>query len=330
MPANLTPQYHKAEEEYRRATSPDEELRALQTMLRELPKHKGTDKLQAELKQKISKAKKDAEVAKSAKKGHSVKIPRQGAGTVVLVGPPNGGKSQLVARLTRAEPEVAPYPFTTREPAPAMMPFEDVMVQLIDTPPITADFFDPYVQALIRQADLALLVVGLAFDDSVEGCAEMLERLNTTKTRLGKESYLDENDMGLSYTRTFTVANMMDAEAAAVRLEMLHELCPLAFPEYQVSATEGTGLEALRAAIYRSLDVVRVYTKLPTAREADYDKPFTLRRGGTVLGVAELVHRDLAESFRFAKIWGTDVHPGTQVKGDHVVCDKDVVELHAS
>ena len=141
MPANLTHQYRKAEQDYRRAGAPEEELRCLQVMLRELPKHKGTDKLQADLKQKISRAKRDLESHKRGKKGHGVRIPRQGAGRVVLLGGPNAGKSQLVARVTRAHPEVADYPFTTQTPFVAMMPYEDVLVQLIDTPPIGRDVF---------------------------------------------------------------------------------------------------------------------------------------------------------------------------------------------
>ena len=112
MPANLTAQYRKAEEAYRQASSPEEELQCLQEMLREIPKHKGTDHLQAELKQIISKAKKECETqSKSGKKRQGLRIPRQGAGRIVLIGGPNGGKSQLLATLSRATPEVGPYPF---------------------------------------------------------------------------------------------------------------------------------------------------------------------------------------------------------------------------
>jgi ribosome-interacting GTPase 1 len=331
MPANLTPQYHKAEEEYRRATSPEEELHCLEVMLREMPKHKGTDKLQAELKQKISKARQEAEQAKKSggKKGPSVKIPRQGAGRAVILGGPNAGKSRLLASLTRATPEVAPYPFTTREPQLGMMPWEDVMVQLIDTPPITRDVFDPNLLGLIRGADVVVLQVDLGDDDGIEQVQDVLNRLADTKTRLARESYLDEEDIGLSFTRTLLALNKIDLPEAEDRIALLKEFCTLDFPEYRISAEQGTGLEELRNAIYAALDVVRVYTKLPTKKEADYDKPFTLRRGGTLLDVAELVHRDLAANFKYARVWGTDVIGGSTLKGDYVVHDRDVVEIHA-
>ena len=330
MATNLTPQYHKAEEEYRRAATTEEELKWLEVMLREMPKHKASEKLQSELKQKISKAKKELEVErKSGKKGHSVRLPRQGAGTAILLGGPNAGKSRLLAALTRATPEVAPYPFTTRAPLPGMMPWEDVMVQLIDTPPITRDYLDPYMQGLIRAAEVAVLVVDLGADEGIEQLQELLDRLAGTKTRLAKESTLDEEDVGISYTHTLLAPNKIDAPGAAERLELLHELCPLDFPEFVISAETGAGLDVLRDAIYQALGVVRVYTKLPTAKTADFERPFTVRRGDTVLDVAALVHKDLAENFKFARVWDADVHDGSVAKADYVVHDKDIVELHA-
>jgi ribosome-interacting GTPase 1 len=257
-----------------------------------------------------------------------VRIPRQGAGTVALLGGPNAGKSQLLASLTRATPQVAEYPFTTQLPQPGMMPWEDVTVQLIDTPPITADYMEPYLYGIIRGADLALLLVDLGADSGIEQCQEVVDRLGETKTRLARTSYLSEEDVGLSYTQTFLVPNKIDLPDAQERLDLFHELCPLDFTEYVISASAGTGLEDLRNKVYEALDVVRVYSKLPSAKEPDRDRPFTLRRGSTLLDMAGQVHKDYVDGLKFARVWGTAVHDGTVVKGDYELHDKDVVELH--
>ncbi|MDZ4781564.1 MAG: GTPase [Planctomycetia bacterium] len=329
MAANLTPQYLKAEEEYRRAATTEDEIKWLETMLREMPKHKASEKLQCDLKTKISKAKKDLEVErKSGKKGPSVRILRQGAGTVVVLGGPNAGKSRLVTALTRATPEVAPYPFTTRTATPGMMPWEDVSVQLIDTPPITADFLETYMQGMIRSADTAILMVDLGADDGIEHCQALVDRLNATKTRLAATSRLDEEDVGLSYTQTLLVPNKIDDPDATVRLDFMHELLLLDLPELVISAETGQGIAELKAAIYKSLDVVRVYTKTPTAKEPDMTRPFTLRRGSTLADLAGMIHQDFVAKLKSARIWGTAVHDASTVKPDYVLHDKDVAELH--
>ncbi len=209
-----------------------------------------------------------------------------------------------------------------------MMSWEDVSVQLIDTPPITADFVDPHLYGLVRAADLALLMVDLGSDDGIPQCQEVLDRLGGTKTRLAATSFLDENDVGLSYTRTFLVPNKIDLPEAASRLQLLHELCPLDFTEHVISAERGTGLEALRTAMYQSLDVIRVYSKAPAEKEPDRDRPFTLRRGSVLLEMAGQVHKDFLKGLKYARVWGQAVHDGTVVKGDYVLHDKDVVELH--
>ena len=337
MPANLTQQYHKAEQAYRQADTPEEELSCLQLMLSEIPKHKGTDHLQASLKSKIAKLKKEIESGgkKGAKKGGGgIRIPRQGAGTVVLLGGPNAGKSQFLDTMTRATPEIGDYPFTTREPMPAMMPWEDVMVQLIDLPPITADFLEPYIYNLTRSADLALLMLDLGSDDGIEQCQEVLERFDGSRTRLGRESYLDEEDIGVTYTQTLFVPNKIDMPDAMDRLELFHELCDVDFDEYPIYSKLQPGeetnesLEKLRNEIYRRMDVIRIYTKHPKEKEPDMERPFTIRRGQTLLDMAGQVHKDYTEGLKFARVWGSAVHDGTTVKGDYVPQDKDIVELH--
>ncbi|MGI9515963.1 MAG: GTPase [Pirellulaceae bacterium] len=328
MPANLTQQYHKAEKAYRQASSPQEELDCLQIMLKELPKHKGTDKMQAELKQKISKVKKELASPKAGSGKRGFRLPRQGAGRAVIIGGPNSGKSQLLASFTNAKPEIAEYPFSTREPQPGMMPWEDVTVQLVDTPPITADVYDPVVMQLVRGADLVLLMLDLGSDDGGQQLRDVWEQIAATKSRLGRESGADEEDFGISYTRAFLLCNKMDLPDAADHLEFFREYIDFDLPTFEVSAQEGIGMEELRNAIYESMDVIRVYTKLPHKKQADFDAPFTMARGQTVADLAHLIHKDVAKNFKSARVWGSEVHDGTQVKGDYVIHDKDVVELN--
>jgi uncharacterized protein len=329
MPANLTPQYLEAEAEYKRAQTAEERLAALKKMWALLPKHKGTDKLQAELKAKMSDAREEVEHEKRSPKkgGVSHKIPKQGAGQYVLVGAPNAGKSLLVSRLTRAAPEVAAYPFTTREPVPGMMEWQDVQVQLIDTPPITADFMEGYLSSLVRSADAALLVVDLGDDDGPFAAESVLERLVQVKTVLGGEAKPDE-PTGIQHVRTLLIANKIDQPGAADRLEVVRDLFGQRFSIHVISAESRQGLEDLRDALYRFLDVIRVYTKKP-GKPADMAAPFTIRRGGTLMELAALIHRELPEKLKSARLWGTGVFDGQTVPREHVLHDRDVVEIHA-
>ncbi|MFO0967671.1 MAG: GTPase [Gemmataceae bacterium] len=329
MPANLTPQYIEAEHEYKAAKTPEERLEGLKKMWALLPKHKGTDKLQAELKAKISDARDDVEQGKRAGKkgGVSYKIPKQGAGQVIIVGAPNAGKSRLITRLTRAHVEVAPYPFTTREPHAGMMEWEDVQVQLIDTPPITPDFMEGWLSSMVRSADAALLMVDLGDDDGPFAAEAVLDRLKEVKTILTGEPPVDDEDFSIQYIKTMVLANKIDLPGAAERLEIVREMFEPRFPIHVLSAEHGQGLEETREAIYRFLNRIRVYTKQP-GKPPDMTSPFTCPIGSTLLEMAELVHRDFAEKLKSARIWGTGVFDGQSVKRDHVLHDKDVVELH--
>jgi ribosome-interacting GTPase 1 len=329
MPANLTPQYSKAEEVYRKAATPEARLEALREMFRLLPKHKGTEKLQSDLKQKISRARDEIEGAKSAGKkgGVSHRVPHDGAGQVVLVGGPNAGKSALLGALTRAHPEVAPYPFTTRAPYPGIMHWEDVPVQLVDLPPLTADFLEPWVPSVVRSADAALLVVDLDSDDLLDAAEAALERLAQVHTELVGELPYDVEDEALRHVKARVVANKLDAPGAADRWELTREWFGPRFPVSAVSAQTGQGLDGLRRDTYDLLGVLRVYTKVP-GKPPDRTKPFTVPQGSTVLDLAREVHRDFEHSLKFARVWGTGVFEGQTVKRDHELHDADVVELH--
>ena len=156
MSANLSPEYHNAEEEYKSAQTHEEKLAALERMLSTIPKHKGTEKIQADIKRRLSRMRKEAQ-KKGPRQTPFWVTKKEGAGQVVLIGPPNAGKSQLVAALTHARPEVAAYPFTTRAPVPGMMLVKDVPIQLVDLPPISEEFTEKWVPQVIRTADLGIL-----------------------------------------------------------------------------------------------------------------------------------------------------------------------------
>jgi ribosome-interacting GTPase 1 len=331
VPANLPPQYLKVEDEYRRAPTPELRLEKLRELFRLLPKHKGTEKLQSDLKQKMSRLKNEQERGKpgSKKAGLSHHIPREGAGQVMLIGPPNVGKSALLAALTNARPQIAPYPFTTREPQPGIMMWQDVPVQLVDMPAISSDFVEPWVPDLIRSADAGLLLANLASDDVAEASLAVLERLAASHTELvGKLPY-DELDESVRHVKTVMAATKLDADGAADRLEVVRELFGARFPVAPVSVETLEGLETIRTATYHLLGVLRVYTKVP-GKPADRTRPFTLPIGSTVLDLAREIHGSFEQSLKSARIWGTGVFDGQAVKRDHELHDGDVVEIHVA
>jgi small GTP-binding protein len=328
MAVNLTPQYHEAEQEYKKARTPEEKLECLKRMWVELPKHKASEKVQADLKTKMSELREAVETKKGQKKpGVSHKVPKQGAGQIIVLGGPNAGKSRLLTRLTRATPEVAAYPFTTREPHVGMMEWEDVKVQLVDTPPITADFLEGYLSSMVRAADAAALMIDLADDDGPFAAETVIDRLKDVKTLLVGQKDYTSDDFTTEQIKTMIVANKFDAEGAADRLDIVREMFAGKFPIHVVAAETGQGLEELRSALYQFLEVIRIYTKQP-GKPADMTSPFTVPIGSTVIDLAEEVHRDFADNLKSARLWGTGVFDGQSVKRDHVLHDKDVIELH--
>lgn len=328
MPANLPPVYRKAEEEYRRAQTAVEEIACLEKMLMLIPKHKGTEHLQADLKTRLKETRAQAvEEKASQSKGRSYRFPRQGAGTVVLVGAPNSGRSRIVAELSNARPEVAVYPFTTREPFPAMMPCDGVLVQLIDTPPIAEGHVEPYLVNYVRSADLVLLCFDGSADDAPEETLAVVEQFEMRKTLLADETGFDEEDFTRLRVNTRLVVTRAGDPDAGMRVQILKEALPRDLPEIPVELNRESSREELRRQIFASLGVIRVYTKAP-GQPATFEDPFTIPRGGNVEDLAGRVHRDLAAQLKFARVWGEGVHDGQSVGRDHVLSEGDMVELH--
>ncbi len=332
MPANLTPEYLNAEQRYRQAASPQERLEALEEMLRTVPKHKGTEKLQADIKRKIARLRQEIQTRRGGARAQPFfHVPKEGAGQVVLVGPPNAGKSSLLRALTNAAPEVAPYPMTTRVPQPGMMQFENVQVQLVDTPPVCPEFDEGWLYSLIRAADAAVLVLDCS-DDGILYLEDTLRLLPENRVFLVGEDAPAREDPGLprgAHKRTVVVANKWDLPNAPDNLSVLLELVGARLPArpLTVSALRGDGLETLRGRVFRALHRIRVYSK-PPGRKPDLASPFVLPRGATVRDAAEVIHKELAENLKYARLWGRG-YTGQMVGREHVLEDGDVLELHA-
>ncbi len=311
MPANLPPQYYEAEERYRLAKTNQEKLVILKKMWAIMPKHKGTDKLQGDLKAKISQLKKEIQKKKkTGKSTYSRHIDKQGAAQVVIIGSLNVGKSQLVASLTNATPEVAPYPFTTHEPLVGMMSFENIKIQLVDTPPITDEFIEPWLPEIIKYADYVILVVDL-------GSEEVLDQVDAVSKKLERSKI----------KKTMILGNKSDLEGAEERFQMLKELYAENFSIVSVSAKNLEGLEELKKKIYEELNIIRVYTKEP-GKPADMMDPIVLKKRSILIDAARVIHKDFAYKLKYAKMWGSSKFSGQQVDRNHPLEDGDIVEFH--
>ncbi len=325
MPANLTPEYLEAEKQFKSAKTAEEKIAALEHMLATIPRHKGTEKLQADLKRRLSKLRAAGEKRPASRADVIHRVEREGAGQVALVGPPNSGKSSLIRRLTHATPEVADYPFTTRLPVPGMMAFEDVQIQLIDLPPVHPDFSEPWISQIVRNADAALLVVDLSDPDLLEDLECTLNQVQEGKVLLG--SGRPPETPGWLVKPALLLANKLDAPGAQDELEVLTELYGPRFTILPVSAETGDGLQELRRGLFDLLDLIRVYSKIP-GKKADLTAPYVLKRGCRMIEFAAHVHKDFVSHLRFARVWGHGKFEGQMVNRDYVLADKDVVELH--
>lgn len=312
MPANLSPDYHRAEDRFRQAQTVEDKIEALEEMLRVIPKHKGTDGLQGDIKARLAKLRKQP-ASKAGKASHSHLIPREGAGQIALVGPPNTGKSSLVAALTHAKPEIAAYPFTTRVATPGMMRYEDIAFQLVDLPPLNEDHVEPWVFDMVRRADLLWIVVTV--ENAVDGL-ELTRRILEAKG-------IDIETV----KRALVVTTGIDREGGEEDVAIVDELLEHRWPLTPVSVMTNRGIDELARRTFAALEIVRVYTKQP-GKPADREAPFTLPRGATVSDLAARVHKDLATSMKHARIWGPSAFDGQAVHGDHVLVEGDVVEIH--
>lgn len=324
LPANLGPQYLAAEERFRQAITDEEKLAALEEMMQTIPKHKGTEKMQGDIKRRMAKIREGMRSGgKGAKRKELFRIDKEGAGQVALVGPPNSGKSSLLKVMTRAEPLVAEYPFTTRVPLPGMAQFENVQIQLVDIPPVAEETSQTWLWALLRLADALLIVLDAGNDDVLTEAEELLEFMKSNNVIVK-----NQGERAFNEKRALCAATKADMPGAAERIELLKEILGDKMEIVPVSAATGEGLEQLKAALFFDLlGKIRVYTR-PPGKKVDYTAPFVLPAGTAVLEAAREIHKEIAETLKYARVWGKGVFEGQMVPRDHVLSDGDVVVFY--
>ena len=330
MPANLPPQYLEAERRYREAKAIPEKIKALESMLAIMPKHKGTDKLRGQLRSKLSKLKSESEKKGGAgRRGSLFDVKREGTAQVLILGFPNVGKSQLVLTLTNANAEVAEYPFTTRKPIPGMMPFENIQIQLVDAPPIDFDIGEAWLSTMVRSADALIIMLGLDGDPcaQMEGILSTLEEMRVKPIGFEGEIIHGGEEGIFERKRALIAANKVDLEGIQRKDDMLREGFGSSFPVFRLSVQGGIGLEELKRGIFEALDIMRVYTK-PPGKKPDFSEPVILKKGSTVEDAGYSLHKDFVKKMKYARIWGSEKYQGQMVKRDYVLHDGDVVEFH--
>jgi len=327
MPANLPPQYKKAEDRYRQAKTTPEKILALEEMLAIIPHHKGTDKLIAQLRKRLSQHKEETPRRSSgSRQMDPFAVKKEGAAQMALVGLPNSGKSQVLAVLTNALPLIADYPFTTRFPLPGMMKFENIQVQIVDTPPFMDEFAETGLVNLIRNADALTVILDLTEDCGTQ-IELILEELNRRHIRILKKGEEKKQEMGRYYKRALLAGNKADLQAAQENCRHLLQQYSKVYPTLCISAQENLNLEEMKKEIFGILDIVRAYTKTP-GNDPDLNAPVILAKGSRVLDFAAQIHKDFVQKLKFARIWGREKYSGQMVQRDYVLQDGDVIELH--
>ncbi|MEW6410796.1 MAG: GTPase [Nitrospirota bacterium] len=329
MPANLPPEYFEADKRFKQASTPAEKIAALEDLIATVPKHKGTDKLRADLRRRLSQLREEAlKKSKKGGRGSLYTIQREGAAQIALVGFPNTGKSSLLASLTNANPVIADYPLSTLIPLPGMMPFEDIQIQLVDLPPVGNESTDGWVSSILRNADALLLIIDISEDTEIQ-TELLIERLTQWNIHIIKKGeVVDRRHFGI-FKKAVLVANKKDLLKTdeSLTLTKLMDRYSNLYPMIAISVRKRENLEELKHAIFEISGIIRVYSKEP-GKEPDLSMPFTIPSNSTILDLAGMIHKDFITGLKYACVWGSSRFPGQKVQKDYVLKDKDIVEFH--
>ncbi|MCH8206801.1 MAG: 50S ribosome-binding GTPase [Chloroflexi bacterium] len=333
MPTNVPPQYRQAEERFRQAKTVREKIATLQDMLSIMPKHKGTDHLKAQLRARMARLMSELEGPSRGPGGGRTdpfSLLKEGGGRATLVGPTNVGKSLLLAKATGAQTRVGAYALSTQEPVQGMLPYKDIYIQLVDTPPISSPRTQSRLYGLLRNSDVFVVVVDLTLDAVPQVRAVFSELEQWGFRLLAREEEGDEEGPGLAKP-TILVGNKADVPDSLDQFQELDGAFGRKYPVVMASAEEQVGLDELGEEIFRALKVIRVYTKSPREKLEEFVRtnPLVLPLGSTVAEAAEQVHKDFGRGLKYALLWGRSGKFESQRVGRrHQLSDEDIIEMH--
>lgn len=289
MPVNAGPEYFLAEKKFLQAKTKEEKVAALEGMIRAAPKHKSSEHMIAQLKQRLKKLKAEKSSKSSSKPKFSIR--KEGAAQVCIFGMTQSGKSTLMNSLTNVNAKVASNQYTTKEPVVGMMSYGDLQMQLIEIP----SNFDAEVLGLMHTADLLIMLL-----DSTSNEEKQFDSL---------EKILEENN--LSRKKMIIVRNKLS-------VRRFNSIC--------IDAKNKIGLEELKERIWKELDLIKVYTKSP-GKEKDLPA-LAMRKGSTIKDVARQIHKDFLKDFKFARVFNGTKFSGQKVGLDYKLNNLDVIEIH--
>ncbi len=253
-------------------------------------------------------------------------VEKEGAAQVAVIGLPNAGKSQLVSSITNASPTVADYPFTTQTATPGMMEFENIQIQLVDTPALGGQSVAFWLPHTLRRADALLIITDLS-EAPLEQMEAITTQLDSMRIGIDEGQAEEEQTEQLAQKKALIIGNKIDLDEASQNYMALQDKYQGQLPVVAISAREGTGLEELRLKIFQVLEIIRLYTKTP-GQKPDFSDPIVLNKGSTLEDAAGAVHKDFRARLKYARLWGSGKHEGVMVKRDHVMQDGDIIELH--
>lgn len=297
---NQSPFYQKAEEKFLLATTDEERIECLEIMIRECPKHKGAEKMLAQLKTRLKKLKQSLERQKKSGKSTQKGIKKQPL-QAILIGMPNTGKSTFFKQLTNQETKISPAPYTTFQPILGSYDYEDVNIQLVDSPPIQATD-----TSLSNSADTLLYII-----DNLEQIKEIEKHIKNPKA-----------EKIIIHTKTDKL-NEQEKRKLSATLKSKFAKYPFFLTSNNIEKIE---LDKIKQTIFQTFPIIRIYTKEP--RKQASKKPMILKTNSTIEDFAEKILTGMSKKIKKAKVWGPSAKFQGQTQGlDHQLKDKDIVEL---